>query len=134
MQLSERVIHHEVEQLLGEYAGDLASQGVDVENAGVDWQRLGEQVKPQAERRVKARLILDKIAESEEIAVGDEELQVAISALARREGQSSQAVRQALDRGGRLAPLKRQLRRDKALRRLLGEEVGDDGAVADESE
>lgn len=135
IQLSERVIHHEVEQVLGEYASDLSRQGVDVEGAGLDWQKMGQQVQPQAERRVKARLILDRVAEAQDVQASDEDLEAALAALARRERTSSQALRRALDRDGRLAALKRQLVRDKTIGQLLGEDgAGDADGAGDGAE
>ncbi len=121
LDVSERIVRHEVEQMLGEYANDLARQGVDVEQAGIDWQQLGDQMAPQGERRVRARLILDRVAEQLEISLADDELEASISAIARAERRSSGAVRQALDRAGRLGPLKRQLVREKTIKALLGE-------------
>ena len=41
--------------------------------------------------------------------------------LARAEGKTTVAVRQALDRAGRLGPLRAQLRREKTMRHLMGE-------------
>jgi len=131
-EISERVVRHEVEQMLGDYANDLARQGVDVEKTGMDWQKLGEQMAPQAERRVKARLILDQVAREQSVAVSDEDLEAALSAIARAEGRTSGSVRQALDKAGRLAPFKRQLVREKTVNQLLGEDT--DSAPNDEGE
>ena len=44
--LPEGVVHREVDELLRDYAENLARRGVDLEGAGLDWQRLGEQAKP----------------------------------------------------------------------------------------
>lgn len=130
-EISERVVQHEVEQMLGDYANDLARQGVDVEKAGMDWQKLGEQMTPQAERRVKARLILDQVAREQGVTISEEELEAALSVIGRAERRSSGSVRQALDKAGRLAPFKRQLVREKTVNRLLGEETpsGEESAV-----
>ena len=77
-----------------------------------------------------ARLLLDAAAQKEGTEVEEHEFEQVLAQLARAEGQSSGAVRQALDRSGRLGELRDRLRREKLLRRLLGEdeaepEVGD---------
>jgi trigger factor len=117
------VVEREVEHLLHEYADSLRLQGVDPQRTEVDWSALAGELKPQAERRVHARLLLDAVGEQLELRTSDEELELALAALGRAQGQSAHAVRQALDRSGRLTELKAQLARDKTLRRLLGEDT-----------
>ena len=103
--LPEGVVHREVDELLRDYAENLARRGIDLEGAGLDWQRLGEQAKPQAERRVKARLLLDAISEQEKIEVGEEEFEQALALLARAQGIPTPALRQRLDEAGQLVGL-----------------------------
>jgi trigger factor len=121
------VVDKEIEGLLREYAQSLAQQGVDVENAGIDWQEMGDRLRPQGERRVHARLLLDAITEERGVEISEGEFESALAAIARAQNQTSGSLRQALDRAGRLSGLRTQLRRDKALRQLLGES-GDDGS------
>ncbi len=120
--LPQGVVDSEVEGMLKEYAQSLAGQGVDLEKTDLDWQGMAEQIRPQAERRVHARLLLDAIASQEEIEVGEEDFEAALAAIGRAQGQSAVNVRQALDRSGNLAGFRAQLGREKAIKRLLGEE------------
>ncbi|MFQ5527723.1 MAG: trigger factor [Thermoanaerobaculia bacterium] len=120
-ELPKRVVREEARQLLEEYARGLAHQGVDVEKAGIDWQKMGEEFTPQAEKRVRARLVLDAVAKKLELATREEELEAALGDLARSQGRSSGLLRQELDRAGRLADLREQLLRDKTMKTLLGE-------------
>lgn len=119
--LPEGVVRHEIEHLLEEYAESLASRGVDLKKAQIDWPALGEEVRPQAERRVRARILLDAIARARGITVGEEEFERALAGLSRAQGRSTLAVRQALDQRGQLAAFRLQLQRDKTLGELLGE-------------
>jgi trigger factor len=121
MTLPEGVVHHETEELLREYAENLARRGVDLEHAGIDWQQMGEQAKPHAERRIKARLLLDAIATAEKIEVGEEEFEQALALLARVQGVATLALRQRLDQAGELGPFRARMRREKTVRFLLGE-------------
>ena len=121
--LPEGVVHHETEELLREYAEGLVRRGVDLESAQVDWQSLGEQAKPHAERRVKARLLLDAVGDREAIEVGEDEFEQALAVLARVQGVATQALRQKLDAAGELAALRARMRREKTVRFLLGEPI-----------
>jgi len=121
MELPQGVVHAEIESLLREYAEGLARRGVDLEHAGIDWQKLGEEMRSHAERRVKARLLLDAIAEKESIKVSEEEFEQALGVLAKVQGVPSGALRQRLDEAGELPSFRGRMRREKAIRYLLGE-------------
>ena len=121
MELPQGVVQREVEHLATEYAESLARRGVRPEQAGLDWQRIREEMRPMAERRVHARLLLDAVAEAEPVVVTDEEFERALATLARAQKTTTPALRKALDENGRLAPLREQMRRDKTMRHLLGE-------------
>lgn len=122
LELPQGVVRQEVETLVRDYAEGLARRGVDIERAGMDWGRIGEEMVPLAERRVHARLLLDAISEAESVHVTEEEFEATLAALARAQGASTPALRRALDEDGRLATLRSQLRREKTIRHLLGEE------------
>ena len=144
-ELPKGVVEHESRSMLTEYAETLQRQGVDLERAGIDWQALGEQTGPEAAKRVHSRLVLDAMAEADEVGVSEEEIEDALRPVADANNQSTMAIRKALDESGRLRGLREQLRRDKVLRALLGEEDsegaddetdsdGDASASEDESE
>ncbi|HPK65815.1 MAG TPA: trigger factor [Thermoanaerobaculia bacterium] len=119
--LPEGVVREETESLMREYAESLALRGVDLQRSEIDWQGIGTQLKPQAERRVHARLLLDAVAEAKELEVPEEEFEAALAALGRSQGQSAMTVRQQLDRSGQLRAFRAQLRHEKALSLMLGE-------------
>jgi trigger factor len=123
LDLPQGVVRQEVEGLVQEYADSLARQGMDVEKAGIDWSRMAEDMAPLAERRVHGRLLLDAVADAESVHVGEEEFERALALLARAQNTSTPALRRLLDEEGRLSGFRSQLRRDKTIRRLLGEEA-----------
>ncbi len=126
MELPKGVVDHEIEHLLQDYAQRLAQSGMDVENANMDWRKLGEDVRPQAEKQVHARLLLDAVADEREIEVTDEELDQALSALARAENTNVPTLKRALERDGRLEGFRKKLRRNQTVRHLLGEDDEND--------
>ncbi|HWM94653.1 MAG TPA: trigger factor [Thermoanaerobaculia bacterium] len=119
--LPQGVVRREVEGLVQDYAESLARRGVDVEQAGIDWNAMGGQMLPLAEQRVHARLLLDAISDAESVQVGEEEFELTLAALARARNTTTPALRKSMDESGQLATLRSQLRRDKTIRHLLGE-------------
>jgi trigger factor len=129
LELPQGVVRHELEQLVKEYAGTLARRGVDLDRAGIDWNRFAGDMAPRAEQRVHERLLLDAVAEAEGVDLTDEEFERALAAFARVQGTSTPALRRSLDENGRLTTLRAQLRRDKTIRHLLGE-LGEETSAA----
>lgn len=127
MDLPQGVVRKEVERLVQDYAEDLARRGMDVNRAGIDWDRLAGELSPLAEKRVHARLLLDAVSEQQEISVTEEEFERTLAVLARAQGVSTPVLRRKLDEDGRLTTLRSQLRREKTIRTLLGE-LGDEAA------
>ncbi len=121
LELPRGVVDHELEHLLSDYANELGRRGVDAERAQIDWQGLADQVRPEAERRVHDRLLLDAAAGELGIEIGEADLTAALALLARARGQSAAELRRGLAEAGRLEGLREQIRRDRALARLLGE-------------
>ena len=121
--LPQGVVDHEIEGMLRDYAQSLANSGVDLESQDLDWQAMGEQVRPQAENRVHARLLLDAIAERRQLKVDEADFEKALASIAGAQRRSTVSVRQELDRHGRLGELREQMKREKALKGLLGEDL-----------
>lgn len=120
--LPQGVVRKEVEGLVQDYAEGLARRGVDLDKMKMDWNGVAGEMMPLAERRVHARLLLDAIADAESVQVSEEEFERALAVVARAQNTSTPALRRALDEDGRLGNFRSQLRRDKTIRRLLGEE------------
>ncbi len=133
LELPAGVIDQQAEQMLEEYAGQLQRQGVDIENADIEWETLAGQIRPQAERRVHEQLLLDAIAAAENQRLDEQEFERVLSALAAPQKTSSMALRQQLSESGRLESLRTQMLRDQTVRWLLGEEGPGDEAAGEEA-
>jgi trigger factor len=131
LELPQGVVRREMESLVNDYAQSLAQRGVDVENIQMDWNRVANDMMPLAERRVHSRLLLDAIADAESLQVGEEEFERALALLARAQNTSTPQLRRALDEDGRLASFRSQLRRDKTIRHLLGEDTSGTAGAGD---
>jgi trigger factor len=94
----------------------LASQGMRSEDLKkLDLARLRAGQREQALQEVKGSLLLEKIADEENITVGDEEIDGEIEALAKQTKQTSEAIRARLTRDGALDRIRSRIRSEKAL-------------------
>src|SRR5258706_244127 len=72
------LVDEELGKSMQNYARFLASQGVDVEKAEIDWQKVRDDFLPEAVKRVKRGLILEAIAKQENLQVSDVEVDAEI--------------------------------------------------------
>ncbi len=96
----------------------LAQFGVDVRQMKPE--SIIEMVKPTAEKTVKVKLLLEKVAELEGIEVTDEDLEAEIQKLADAAfGGDYVQARQSLEEKGLLGMIKQDILRQKALDKLI---------------
>ena len=86
MDIPEPMIDSQVEQMINDYDRRLQSQGMSMEQymqfTGTTMDGLKEQVRPQALAQIKTRLVLEKIAEVENIQIADEKLDEELAKMA----------------------------------------------------
>jgi trigger factor len=109
------LVEGQVDGKLERFLSRLVSQGVDPRNVGLDWQKLREDAKPEAEKDVRGSLILEKVAEAEAIEVKEEEVDELIRELAQERKEAPAALKTRLTRDGELSTIERRLRNQKAL-------------------
>jgi trigger factor len=94
----------------------LAAQGLTAEQMKkMDLTRLRVGQREQAIHDVKAALLLERVAEEENVQVSDEELNQELESLARQSKQTSEAVRARLTRDGGLDRIRTRIRNEKTL-------------------
>jgi trigger factor len=94
----------------------LMAQGMKQEDVKkMDMTRLRAGQRDQAVQEVKASLLLEKIADTEKIEVGDEEIDREIEALATQSKQTPDAIRARLTRDGALDRIRNRIRTEKTL-------------------
>jgi trigger factor len=111
----ESLVLREISHRIGHAREGLRRQGVDLDAVRWDVDKLAAELRPAAERAVRRALLLEAIAEREELTVAEAEVQAEIERLARESGRAPQAVRSLLERGGDLDGLRLALREAKTL-------------------
>jgi trigger factor len=94
----------------------LAAQGLTAEQMKkMDLNRLRAGQREQSIHDVKAALLLERVAEEENVQVSDDELNHELEALAKQSKQTSEAVRARLTRDGGLDRIRTRIRNEKTL-------------------
>ena len=118
-EVPETLVAHETNHRLQTVARQMMQQGVDLKNPDINWESARDELKGQAEDDVRTTMLLEKIAETENIAVSDEEVEAEIDAIANASRQSKEQVRAALTKDGGERSIAHRLRNRKALDLLI---------------
>ncbi|WP_456430714.1 trigger factor [Thermosulfuriphilus sp.] len=95
-EVPERFIEYKIEQMVEQMAQNLQEQGQSFEEAGISVERLRRRLHPLAEQQAKEELILEKIAEKENIGVDGPELEARVEQLVRALGARGEELRGVL--------------------------------------
>ena len=115
-EVPEALVEHQIDLRLDRGLRALAAQGMRQEDMKkMDFGRLRAGQRDQAVQEVKASLLLEKIADTENIQVGDEEIDREVEALAKQTNQAADDIRARLTRDGALDRIRNRIRNEKAL-------------------
>jgi trigger factor len=123
LEVPESLVEEEVGKSLQNYARFLASQGVDLDKAEIDWQKMREEFLPEAVKRVKRGLILEAIAKQENITVSDVEVDAEIRKAANEAERDFAEVKHRMKHDGGYESLRTSLAQEKALEYVLANAV-----------
>lgn len=120
MDIPEEMIESEVDRMLQEFEQRLSMQGLNLELytqlSGQDTDSLKEQMKEDAEKRVRVTLTLEAIVKAENIEVSDEEVEAELQKMAEMYGMTTDQIKQAL---GTTDTVKEDVKMNKAIQLLV---------------
>ena len=100
-EIPEAMFESETENFVRDYDNRLRQSGLDLKTyfqyTGLDLDKLREQMRPQAEKQVKARLALETVAKAEAIEVTEEELNAEYELIATTYGIDKEQVASMVD-------------------------------------
>lgn len=86
MDIPDAMIQTQVDQMIDDFGRRMQSQGLSMEQyfqfTGLTMDKMTEEMKPQAIKRIQSRLVLEKIAEAEDIQPTEEEFEEEIGKMA----------------------------------------------------
>ena len=114
-EVPESLVEHQTQYRLESVVRDMIGRGIDPRSHELNWEGAREELKTQAEKDVRGSMLLERIAEEEQINVSDEEIEAEIDALAQASRQSKEQVRGVLTKDGGERSIANRLRNRKAL-------------------
>ena len=100
MEIPEAMITTQQNQMLDEFAQRMSMQGLSMEQycqfTGATRDKLFESVRPQAEQRIKSRLVLEEIAKAENIEATDADVEEELKAMAEAYQMDIEKVKEML--------------------------------------
>ena len=118
-EVPESLVEQQTQHRLETMARQMMGRGIDPRNPEINWEGAREELKGQAEEDVRATMLLEKIAEAENITVSSEEIEAEIDAIATASRQPKEQVRAALTKNGGESSIAHSLRTRKALDLLV---------------
>jgi trigger factor len=119
LEVPQTMVAREIDNLI---AG-LKYQGLTPERLNMTGQKLREKYRVLATRNVKSFLILEQIAQEENIQATNEDIARRITQIARYTNRASQSIEKDITRSGRMDALRQQVKQAKALKSVLDHAV-----------
>ncbi|MBI4165612.1 MAG: trigger factor [Acidobacteria bacterium] len=111
----EVLIEAQLDRKLESFVTQLMSQGIDPRTTQVDWRKIREEARPDAEKEVRGSMLLERIATAEDLEVTEEEVDDLIREMAEERREPAAALKTRLTREGALDRIKSTRRNHKAL-------------------
>ncbi len=115
----EAFIQRQIEAEVERNVRMLAAEGVDPRSLKLDWEKLKVSQRDKAVHDVKASLLLDRIAEAEQLYATPDEVDHEVQRLARQEREPVAATRKKLEKDDGLRRIANRIRTEKTLNRLF---------------
>ena len=111
----ELLVEIQLDRKLERTVGQLLSQGIDPRETQVDWRKVREDARPEAEKEVRVALVLSQVADAEKMDFTEEEVDDVIREMAQERHMTAAELKTRLTRDGKLDTLKSTRRNQKAL-------------------
>lgn len=126
MDIPDLMVETQAENMLDDYAQRMQSQGISMEMymqyTGMTQQVMLDQMKPQALSNIQSRLILEAIANAENIEVSDEDMDKELNAMAEAYKMEVEKIKEIMGEAN-LAQMKKDLAVQKAAQLIVEQAV-----------
>ena len=119
MEIPDAMMETEQRSIINDFSQRLQMQGMNIEQyytyTGLNEEKMMEQVKEQADRRIKTRLVCEAIVNAEKIEVSEEELDAELKKLADQYGLEVDKVKNEFMDAERIGEFKKDIAIQKAI-------------------
>ena len=124
MEIPEMMLAEEADMMVRDYARRMQSQGFSIEQymeiTGMTTEKLAEEFKPQAEKRIKTRLVLEAVVKAENIVASDEKVEEQFTKMAEAYKMEVEQIKGLFDEE-QIAQMKEDLAVQEAIDFLVAE-------------
>ena len=114
-ELPTSLVEGELEEMVKDFMQRLTQSGMDPKTAGLDPMKLADDFRPQAEKKVRAGIVLGKITEMEDIQISDEDIDAEFEKMSERTGQPAKALRDIYNKNNAMPSLTAHILEEKTL-------------------
>ncbi len=114
-EVPETIVSYQANQILQSMIRDMISRGADPRSQDINWEAMRDLVRERAGDDVRGSMLLERVAEAENIEDSQEEIEAEIQSIAEGSRQSVEQVRAALTKQGGERSIADRLRNRKAL-------------------
>jgi trigger factor len=111
----EALVEAQLDRKIESVVTQLVAQGIDPRTTPLDWGKIREDARPDAEKDVRGSLILSKVSEAEGLEVREEELDEMVREMASERQEPPAVLKTRLTENGMLDRIKSTRRNQKAL-------------------
>lgn len=124
MEIPAAMVEEQVREMMNDYARRMQSQGITMEQymqfTGMTMESLQEQMRPQAERRIRTRLVLEAVVAAENIQVADEAVEAEVAKMAEAYKMEAEQIKSIMGEHG-ISQMKEDLAVQEAVDFLVAE-------------
>lgn len=114
MDIPEAMVTTQQRQMVQEFAQNIQMQGLSIEQyfqfTGLTAEKMLEQVKPQAEKRIKSRLVLEAVVKAENLVATEEDFEAEVAKMAESYKMEADKIKESIGEEG-----KKQMMEDLAV-------------------
>ncbi len=115
----EAMVMRQIAHVIEHMRERMRRQGVDPDRVRWDYNTLAAELRPGAEKAVRRVLLLDAVAQAEDLAPSETDVERELEAMAAQSQRSPAAIRGMMDKSGDLDGLRLRLRESRALDFLI---------------
>jgi trigger factor len=114
-EVPETIVSYQANQLLRATLQDMMQRGINPQGDDVNWEAMRDVIRERASEDVRGSMLLERVADAENIEASDEEIEAEIQSMANQSRQSVEQVRASLTKQGGERSIADRLRNRKAL-------------------